>query len=987
MQVVLPFVSVTVALTYASNAVRLITSRLVGYEVPGAKGTMWDPLVPEVLVLLREQLTERLVTSTAARCDHRSNWRTQLGLHVKHALIVATTSILLAATSPVARGADVHVPADMPTIQAAIDSATSGDTIVVAAGTYDESLNFAGKSLSLVASAGPSATTLRSAVATVITARDVTSLTIRGFTITGATTDVAVGGIDATGSAGLVERNVIGPTFGCRAAAIAAAGAITIRNNVIWGAGLGQSCAVDDRPTPVLLQGGAVFVDNLVTNNLAVDGGGLTVVGNAQVERNIIVNNTASAAGGGIAVRGGTPDLEMLLQNNLVEANTAESGGGIHVDSADGLTIRANTLVFNGAVSGSQLAIVAADPALRLPRIISNLFDVAWSSDPMSCSSTNGASTGTFTTNAISVFPTTMSLGSCLTTLTAGNFRSPFVPYRSQQFRDYHLNWWAPMVDRASTTDRPTSDFDGDTRPIDGGRAPAGAQPDVGFDETTALSNRPRTEIISGPGSTMDPDQPATFVFRSSTSGATFQCNVDMAGWQACSSPFTMTSRGVRTHSFQVRARTSAGSDPTPPMRLIAGVQGWRSPCTRFGTNGNDTIFGTMAVDWLCGQGGDDVLHVRVDTDTLDGGSGNDVLVADGASNAVTLIGGDGWWDIADFSRTTQPASIWLVDPFEPDYWIGAQPANIHWTVEGIWAGSDSDTLYGNAADNLLFGNWGADTINGGPGFDYADYRSAKRPVRVDLTGSRGNDGMSGEHDTVAADVEGILGGDVGDVLLGSNAMNDLDGDDGNDLLAPGRGADVVFGRSGADIAVVNDGSRDAVYCGAGRDVAVINRGDFTSSCEVRVTAPNPFVSSPVHFATVANPHGSANRGVRAAVVCATNRVSKCTIKTVAIAKPVIGGRTVAIPIGTVTSVVPRSHGAAAIQIALPAAVRGLFASRSTVPVTLRVSLKTGSTFVLRKTVSFKLPKIATAAYEVQSVDPPRDVPSLRSGYLEINDR
>ena len=50
------------------------------------------------------------------------------------------------------------------------------------------------------------------------------------------------------------------------------------------------------------------------------------------------------------------------------------------------------------------------------------------------------------------------------------------------------------------------------------------------------------------------------------------------------------------------------------------------------------------------------------------------------------------------------------------------------------------------------------------PSFDNADDRSARRLARADLTRGRGNGGMSGEHDTVAADVEGILDGDVGEV-------------------------------------------------------------------------------------------------------------------------------------------------------------------------------------------------------------------------------
>ena len=50
--------------------------------------------------------------------------------------------------------ATINVPGDSATIQGAIDTASDGDTVQVAAGTYTENINFNGKNISVIG-AGP----------------------------------------------------------------------------------------------------------------------------------------------------------------------------------------------------------------------------------------------------------------------------------------------------------------------------------------------------------------------------------------------------------------------------------------------------------------------------------------------------------------------------------------------------------------------------------------------------------------------------------------------------------------------------------------------------------------------------------------------------------------------------------------------------------------------------------------------------------------
>jgi parallel beta-helix repeat protein len=68
------------------------------------------------------------------------------------ACIVLCAQVCLATT--------IHVPADQPTIQAGINAAINGDTVLVAPGNYYERLSYHGKRVAVLSSAGPDVTRL-----------------------------------------------------------------------------------------------------------------------------------------------------------------------------------------------------------------------------------------------------------------------------------------------------------------------------------------------------------------------------------------------------------------------------------------------------------------------------------------------------------------------------------------------------------------------------------------------------------------------------------------------------------------------------------------------------------------------------------------------------------------------------------------------------------------------------------------------------------
>ncbi len=277
----------------------------------------------------------------------------------------ATLTVIALLLVGLARAATtIHVPADQPTIQAAISAAQNGDTILVSPGTYAENIDFIGKAITVKSTNGEKVTIIDAhqvGPAATFKSGEIRASVLSGFTLTngvgsGPPYFIDGGGVGIFYASPTITHNTI--TNNLDSGINSRFGSPVITYNLITGnkSSMGGGIAI----------GGATVASfppvvsyNTITNNSTYPyyfGAGISLfaAGKVIITNNQITQNQAPYGyGGGVYIAN---EADAIFVQNVIARNTASTGGGVYLAvpvSSPGMLFVNNTIAFNDGIAGS----------------------------------------------------------------------------------------------------------------------------------------------------------------------------------------------------------------------------------------------------------------------------------------------------------------------------------------------------------------------------------------------------------------------------------------------------------------------------------------------------------------------------------------------------------------------------------------------------------------------------------------------------------
>ncbi|MBX7047278.1 MAG: T9SS type A sorting domain-containing protein [Ignavibacteria bacterium] len=283
--------------------------------------------------------------------------------------------IFLAALIPSLNAAIKNVPSQYSTIQAAINAAVYGDTVLVQPGTYFENIHLKGKNIivtstfyqtqnvsiisSTIINGSTPANTDSASCVRIVSNNDDSIAVLQGFTLTGGTGTLwqdehgagrycEGGGILMQYTKATVQFNIIRDNKAIRRpAGISSTGGGGIRMG----------------------DGRAKILNNIIFNNEGMYGGGVVLnYSNSVLKNCVIFNNKVYQAvagaptygGGGVWTNGNTTNV-CVIENNTIINNSSFGGGGSAAGQGGGILVyQVPTTILNNIVWGNTANVSSA---------------------------------------------------------------------------------------------------------------------------------------------------------------------------------------------------------------------------------------------------------------------------------------------------------------------------------------------------------------------------------------------------------------------------------------------------------------------------------------------------------------------------------------------------------------------------------------------------------------------------------------------------